>query len=379
MRILGIDTATPRASVAVVDGDRPAALRVAPRDETSDSLLDLVEGALAEAGASLDALDGVAVAVGPGSFTGLRTGIAAVQGLLFGAAGPPTVGVSTLEAMAHTAETAGRTVVPVLDARRDAVFGAVFAGGRRVVDDGVFDPDRLAARAGEDALFLAPPEAAPRARSGLARLRARLDLRWIDPPTAGRTAVEVARLGALALSRGEGAPAARLRPRYLRESEAEIGVTRRAAAGGLVMRPIRPEDLDRILAVETDAYPRPWSRRMFEEELANPTTVSVAAEEGGEVVGYAFGWVLLDDLHVNNVAVAPACQRRGLGEAVLRSLFRAAAAAGARRATLEVRPSNAAALGLYRRLGFREVGRRPGYYENGEDALLLWLESVPVE
>lgn len=356
MRILGIDTATPRAGVALVVDGRAAARRLAAEAERSDDLLEMIDSALAEAGLGLDDLDAVAVAAGPGSFTGLRAGIATVQGLFFDAA-TPAVGVPTLSAMRRTVPAEAGPAIAVLDARRDRVW----ADGPGI-PAGIHDPAEVARRA-DGAVLVGPEEPVPRARSGLARLRANPGLAWAPATVLDWTAVEVARLGAEAVMRGEGGPASALRPAYLAAPEPSF-------------RPMTPADLDRVVEIEAEAYPKPWSRRMFDEELANPLTVAVVAEIGGAIAAYALGWVIVDDLHVNNVAVAPDHQRRGIGEATLRSLFAAAAARGARKATLEVRPSNAPAMALYRRLGFREVGRRPRYYDDGEDAVLMWLDRV---
>lgn len=371
MKVLGIDAATPRAGVSVLIDGAEASRRLAPRPEETDSLLDLVDGALGEAGLGLDDLDGVAATTGPGSFTGLRTGIAVVQGLLFGSR-TPCVGVSTLEAMSRTVDTGSeRVVVPVLDARRDAVFAAAYRNGETLLPPGVHAPADLAACVGPGpgALFVGPAEPRPRARSGLAALRSFPGLDWAPVKSLERTAAEVARLGAAALGRGLGASADRLRPLYHRASEAET-------AAALRFRPFVAADLEAALRIEAVSYPHPWSRRMFEEEIENPNTVALAAEEDGRLVGYALGWVIVDDLHVNNIAIDHDRRHAGRGSALLAALFRAAAALGARRATLEVRPSNAAALALYRRAGFREVGVRKRYYEDGEDALLLWLDRI---
>lgn len=110
---------------------------------------------------------------------------------------------------------------------------------------------------------------------------------------------------------------------------------------------------------------------MFHVELARPGTISLAAEVEGRLVGYIVLARLADAWHLMNVAIDPAHRRLGLGsELVVEALDRAGPSAPV---TLEVRNSNRAAIALYRRLGFRPVGTRPGYYpDDGEDALLMW-------
>jgi ribosomal-protein-alanine N-acetyltransferase len=93
-------------------------------------------------------------------------------------------------------------------------------------------------------------------------------------------------------------------------------------------------------------------------------------------VAFCVCWVIFDELHINTLAVSPAHRRQGLATFLLRALMAEAAQDGARRATLEVRASNAAALDLYARLGFAVSAARPGYYTNPpEDALILWREE----
>jgi ribosomal-protein-alanine N-acetyltransferase len=106
------------------------------------------------------------------------------------------------------------------------------------------------------------------------------------------------------------------------------------------------------------------------------TRIYLVRAETGNVVAFTVCWVIFDELHINTLAVAPAARRQGLATLLLRHVMAETAKEGARKATLEVRASNSAAMALYGRLGFRIKARRPGYYSNpDEDALILWLEQ----
>jgi len=99
-------------------------------------------------------------------------------------------------------------------------------------------------------------------------------------------------------------------------------------------------------------------------------------DAAGAVVAFCVCWVIFDELHINTLAVKPADRRVGLATTLLREVMAEAAAAGAKNATLEVRASNTAALGLYTRLGFHVAAKRPRYYtQPEEDALILWREG----
>jgi ribosomal-protein-alanine N-acetyltransferase len=135
-------------------------------------------------------------------------------------------------------------------------------------------------------------------------------------------------------------------------------------------------DLEGILAVDQACFTSPWTPDMFTWEARNSDVARLyVCREGGAVVGYCAVWHVFDELHVNNLAVLPAHRRRGVAGVLLRYALGAAVGQGARRATLEVRASNAAARALYERFGFRVSGVRKAYYTNPqEDAVILWCD-----
>ena len=137
-------------------------------------------------------------------------------------------------------------------------------------------------------------------------------------------------------------------------------------------------DVDAVCAIEEATFARPWSRASIENELTNSCARYVVLRRSGETVGYAGMWLVIDEAHVTNVAIRKDLRGQGLGEKLMRALILLAADSGMIWMTLEVRRSNAAAQGLYRKLGFVDVGWRKRYYEdNGEDALLMGLEHLP--
>jgi len=233
MRILALETATSACTVAVTHGSSVLAeltLQV-PRAH-STRLMPLVAQAIADSGFAKTDLDGVAVGIGPGSFTGLRIGLATAKGLAF-ALGKPCAGVSTLKALAYGTGAQLGLVVPMLDAKRGEVFAAVYAVGSHDPDTWVelWPPshvhvDRLA----EEVASL---------RSGLRHSRqfvtvcgdvAPQYLDRLNLGEAGRLAPEgamlprgwaVATLGRTMLQRGQGQEPDALVPIYLRKSEAE--------------------------------------------------------------------------------------------------------------------------------------------------------------
>jgi [ribosomal protein S18]-alanine N-acetyltransferase len=139
-------------------------------------------------------------------------------------------------------------------------------------------------------------------------------------------------------------------------------------------------DLDAVLAIEAESFTSPWTREMYVAELENVgvSFCYLARDESGATVGFCSFWRVLDELHVNNLAVAHAYRRRGIATALMAFVLNEGVRLGAHRATLEVRRANDAARQLYERLGFVAAGVRRAYYTNPiEDALVLWREHLP--
>jgi [ribosomal protein S18]-alanine N-acetyltransferase len=135
-----------------------------------------------------------------------------------------------------------------------------------------------------------------------------------------------------------------------------------------------PADLDGVLVIENASFNNPTTRAWYEAELQRPEVCKVFVVRTSElpVAGFAAYWRVLDEMHINNLAVHPVMRERGLGRLLLRETLNAAHAIGIRRATLEVRRSNTPALRLYQGAGFRLTGVRPNYYSHPvEDALVL--------
>jgi len=151
----------------------------------------------------------------------------------------------------------------------------------------------------------------------------------------------------------------------------------------LVIAPMRHRDLKAVMPIEAAAYPTSWSRRVFEGELdhvASGSRYYVVAREGREVVGYAGLWIVTDpdgdQAHVTNIVVAEHRRRAGVATRLMLHLAREAASRGCVAWTLEVRASSVGAQELYRTFGFAPAGVRKRYYDNAEDALVMWCHDI---
>lgn len=146
-----------------------------------------------------------------------------------------------------------------------------------------------------------------------------------------------------------------------------------------ITRRMTIHDLDAVVAIEEATFPTPWSKDSFRQELErNVAARYLVAEKDGAVIGYAGAWVILDESHITNIAIAEAERGKGCGRVLTQALMQYLSNLGAEYATLEVRKSNIRAQNLYKSLGFIALGVRKRYYEdNNEDAIIMVCDHMP--
>ena len=161
---------------------------------------------------------------------------------------------------------------------------------------------------------------------------------------------------------------------------------------------MREQDLEEVLAIENASFPTPWTKAMFLSDVdakVNPFAQSIVARFPGKskIIGYACFWLVLEEIHLMNLAVHPDHRQQGIGEKLTRWILGVGQEKKVRMAMLEVRESNLAARNLYEKLGFKTVAVRPGYYRvpagpsgrdtgpsgsYSEDALVMRLEPLSI-
>lgn len=408
--VLAVDTSTDMLACAVgrVEGERVELLAAGDhlcRRHANEELVNTCAGVLERAGLTRGDVDCVLVGRGPGSFTGVRIGIATAKGLACGLE-RPLFGASTLDAVAWGVWKSGvRGLVGVVG---DAMRREVYPGLYRVDENGpvrLFEVETVVKAADAVAAWAERPDAGEiiLAGDGLAKYRAQYEdagfSRFASEDAwhpVGEGLIRAAAAagtfdGESAVPANNGDPALVL-PVYTRLSDAEENEAKRLGLASpatvtttgcddaladrhLQLRPANANDPAALAALELEVFGdsnhTPWSENLFADDLALPGHIWWVAHDEGSIVGYAGGVVAGGEIQIDNVAVAPSRRREGIAARLLARVTYDAQMLGATTSVLEVDVDNAAAQELYAGLGYAEVGRRPNYYGQGHDALIM--------
>lgn len=403
MVILALETVTRAGSLALrADRGPETSMTGDPQRTHGVRLPEDIMRFVRAAGLTLREVDCFAVVTGPGSFTGLRVGLATIQGLAL-ANERPVIGIPTLEALAsgwldhHTGQDG--LLVPCLDGARGDVFYAAYAvtGAERIEDarlaieprvagPGVAAADVAAAGRGAGLTLIGDM-----ARDATVFLAALPEAQWGTPMP--NLAAAAARLAARRLS--SATPPHALRPIYIRRPDAELardraGLDRPSAPNtgrGVsgwgeafsMFEATSPGDVSEVAALQERAFGRSWGSDSLAagQGTADVAWLYAVRHQSGELVAYCAGWRIVDEIHINSMAVEARYRRQGVARTMLRQILALGSASGATSATLEVRESNRAGRALYEGLGFRVEGLRRGYYEQPiEDALIMWRRNL---
>ena len=418
MVILALETITRSGSIGLWDdGALHAREGDAVRTHAERLPAEIVSW-LERHGRTLADVDLFAVVSGPGSFTGIRVGMAAIQGLAL-AGHRRAVGIPSLDAVATAyllrepsfatpplgidqpqADAASVLLMPCVDAQRDQVFFAGFEVVPSALRD-ASEPQREK-RLKDCRVVVAPAVGTPMDMAELAAGAAGnrrvvfvgdgavryADLLQAALPGASILRAPVPLAGAAAVIASErqsegGAPHA-LRPIYIRRPDVELARERRRAAAG----PAEPDysisraSFDDIPAVERlqgQTFTNPWGSAAIRWELENTDVARlyVMRTKAGDLLGYCACWIVFDELHINSLAIDPGRRRQGLARRLLEHVMAEARSGGVNAATLEVRSSNEGARKLYEGLKFSVEGVRRDYYQHPrEDALILWRRGL---
>ncbi len=401
MKILALDSSGLAASVAVAENDTLIAEYTVQYKKThSQTLLPMLEEIRNMVELDLSTVDAIAVAAGPGSFTGLRIGSATAKGLAF-ALEKPIVPVPTLDGLAYQMYGTDALVCPIMDARRSQVYtglyeftdhgnGVAHDYDMRVIKEAcAVSFDEIAEelnRIGRKTVFVG--DGIPVFRERMAEV---MRTPYILAPAHRnrQSAACIAVLGGVYYRQGRAVSGAAHVPEYLRLSQAERERNEEQArqaennrgtqarptqkAQRTLYRRMTPKDVPVISRLEEEAFSMPWSADDFLEMIGKADARYYVAERDGQILGGCGVLMIAGEGNITNVVVASEARNQGIGTAMLTYLLEEGRKEGLTAFTLEVRVSNAAAIHVYEKLGFVSEGVRPGFYEKPrEDALILW-------
>lgn len=388
MRVLAIDSSGLTATAAVVEDERTLAEYTVDYKKThSQTLLPMIDTIVNMIELDLSTIDAIAVAGGPGSFTGLRIGSATAKGLGL-ALGKPLVHIPTVDGLAYQVYGCENIICPIMDARRNQVYTGLYTFSRKAGEkEGVkkvmpvfqvlkmqmaVSIEELIRRLnayGRPVVFLG--DGVPVHEDMIEKY---IEVPYSFAPSYmnRQRAAAVGALGIQYLKAGKIETAEEHRPDYLRVSQAERERAQREKSAKLILRELHAEDAAAVAELERQIFPDAWSEKSVLETTILSATTCIAAEKAGRIVGYVLAYRAADEAEIARIAVEKESRRSGVAGEMMSELKNVCREKQVNRFLLDVRESNAAARSFYVKQGFAEDGIRQNFYENPrEDAILM--------
>lgn len=388
MRVLAIDSSGLTATVAVVEDTQTVAEYTINYKKThSQTLLPMIDEVVKMTELDLNTIDAIAVAGGPGSFTGLRIGSATAKGLGF-ALNKPLIHVPTVDGLAYNVYGCEDIICPIMDARRNQVYTGIYTFSKKAgtkegsnLVEPVFQVikmqmavsiEELAERLNRyrrPVVFLG--DGVPVYENILAE---KLTVPYSFAP-AYMNRQRAAVVGTLAIQyykSGKFETAEEHRPDYLRVSQAERERAQREKEAEIIVRELKVEDSAAVAEMEQQIFSDPWSEKSVMETVQQKQSVCFAAEKAGHLLGYLLAYHAADEAEIARIAVQKEARRQGAAGKLMQALEHYCEEHKMEKLLLDVRESNEAARSFYTKNGFVEDGIRQGFYVNpSEDAVLM--------
>ena len=388
MRVLAIDSSGLTATVAVVEDTQTVAEYTINYKKThSQTLLPMIDEVVKMTELDLNTIDAIAVAGGPGSFTGLRIGSATAKGLGF-ALNKPLIHVPTVDGLAYNVYGCEDIICPIMDARRNQVYTGIYTFSKKAgtkegsnLVEPVFQVikmqiavsiEELAERLNRyrrPVVFLG--DGVPVYENILAE---KLTVPYSFAPAYmnRQRAAVVGTLGIQYYKAGKFETAEEHRPDYLRVSQAERERAQREKEAEIIVRELKVEDSAAVAEMEQQIFSDPWSEKSVMETVQQKQSVCFAAEKAGHILGYLLVYHAADEAEIARIAVQKEARRQGAAGKLMQALEHYCEEHKMEKLLLDVRESNEAARSFYTKNGFVEDGIRQGFYTNpSEDAVLM--------
>lgn len=394
MKVLAIDSSGMTATVAVVEDTQTIAEYTVNFKKThSQTLLPMIDtmGKMIEL--DLKSIDAIAVAGGPGSFTGLRIGSATAKGLGL-ALEKPLIHVPTVDGLAYNLYGCQDIICPIMDARRKQVYTGMYTFARRELEGSketelVLDVleaqnaspiDELIERLnihGRPVVFLG--DGVP-VYQDVIREKMRVPFSFAPASANRQRAAVVGALGIKYYKEGKFETAMEHQPDYLRVSQAERERAEKERKAVVSIRQMKVEDAAAIAEMEHQTFSDAWSEKAILDTLRNPKTICLVAEKIGKIVGYCIVYTADDEADIARIAVLKESRRFGIASELIHALDVICWENQIQIIMLDVRVSNDGARAFYEKHGFTQDGIRENYYKNPiEDAILMSRAVIPTK
>lgn len=394
MKVLAIDSSGMTATVAVVEDTQTIAEYTVNFKKThSQTLLPMIDtmGKMIEL--DLKTIDAIAVAGGPGSFTGLRIGSATAKGLGL-ALEKPLIHVPTVDGLAYNLYGCQDIICPIMDARRKQVYTGMYTFARRELEGSketelVLDVleaqnaspiDELIERLnihGRPVVFLG--DGVP-VYQDVIREKMRVPFSFAPASANRQRAAVVGALGIQYYKEGKFETAMEHQPDYLRVSQAERERAEKERKAVVSIRQMKVEDAAVIAEMEHQTFSDAWSEKAILDTLRNPKTICLVAEKIGKIVGYCIVYTADDEADIARIAVLKESRRFGIASELIHALDVICWENQIQIIMLDVRVSNDGARAFYEKHGFTQDGIRENYYKNPiEDAILMSRAVIPTK
>lgn len=394
MRVLAIDSSGMTATVAVVEDTQTIAEYTVNFKKThSQTLLPMIDTMRKMIELDLKSIDAIAVAGGPGSFTGLRIGSATAKGLGL-ALEKPLIHVPTVDGLAYNLYGCQDIICPIMDARRKQVYTGMYTFARRELEGSketelVLDVleaqnaspiDELIERLnihGRPVVFLG--DGVP-VYQDVIREKMRVPFSFAPASANRQRAAVVGALGIQYYKEGKFETAMEHQPDYLRVSQAERERAEKERKAVVSIRQMKVEDAAAIAEMEHQTFSDAWSEKAILDTLRNPKTICLVAEKIGKIVGYCIVYTADDEADIARIAVLKESRRFGIASELIHALDVICWENQIQIIMLDVRVSNDGARAFYEKHGFTQDGIRENYYKNPiEDAILMSRAVIPTK
>ena len=379
MKVLAIDTSSKICSVTILEDDK-ILINLSNNDEKTHSvkLMPMVDKAFKDAGLTLDDIELLACCIGPGSFTGVRIGIATIKAFA-DVKNIPVVGITSLESLAYNVKEESTLVCSLVDAKNNNVYCGLFQFTQDAMDNSKCTTISILAEDIDTTLsqikslssnlnsIIFVGDGAIIYKEKI--LQAYPNATFAKGNDNLQNGISVGKAGLDKYMIGEYGNSNSISPIYLRKSQAE-----RALEEKIKIYPMNSDDIQLIEPHFESEFDKFWNINNLKNDFSNPNSTYFIAKLDDEIVGFAGILTICDEANIMNIVSKANKRHLGIGTKLLDALVDSAKNQNLKSITLEVNINNYPAINLYEKFGFKRIGLRKKYYNNTDDAIIMTLE-----